>query len=162
MGYSGALWGWWRVGAGMLLTGTYNRTLDDKLRLAVPKPIREILEKTGSKRLYLAPGTDGSLAIYSEEAFSKLAARLEQASPNRQDVRAYMRLFYSRAQSVEWDGQGRIRVAVELAPWVKAGAEVVLVGVHDHCEVWDGAAWNAYVNGLQTRYDEVAESAFDQ
>jgi len=146
----------------MLLTGTYHRTLDDKLRLAVPKPIREILEKTGSKRVYLAPGTDGSLAIYSEDAFSKLAARLEQASPNRKDVRAYMRLFYSRAQSVEWDGQGRIRIAGELAPWVKTGAEVVLVGVHDHCEVWDSAAWGEYVRGQQTRYDEVAESAFDQ
>lgn len=145
-----------------MLTGTYNRTLDDKFRLAVPKPIREILEKTGSKRLFLAPGTDGSLAIYSEEAFSKLAARLEQASPNRKDVRAYMRLFYSRAQSVEWDGQGRIRIAGEMAPWVKAGAEVVLVGVHDHCEVWEAGAWSEYVRNQQTRYDEMAESAFNQ
>lgn len=144
----------------MFFTGTYSRTLDEKLRLAVPKPFREIFERAGGARLYLAPGTDGSLAIYSEEAFARLADKLEQASPNRQDVRAYMRLFYSRAQSMQWDNQGRIRLSPESAPWIGPGKDVVLVGVHDHCELWAADAWAEYVGKQQSRYDEIAESAF--
>jgi MraZ protein len=144
----------------MLLTGTFARTLDEKLRLAVPKRLREILEGSQSKVLYLAPGTDDSLAIYTEEAFSRLAERLEQASPVRQDVRAFTRLFYARAQSVELDPQGRLRIPPELAQLGRLGKDVVLVGVQDHMEVWPADRWQAYLADKQAHYDEIAEAAF--
>ena len=67
----------------MLLTGTFSRAIDEKLRIAIPKPLREALAKGSSAKdvLYVAPGTDGSLALYCEEALGQLASRLAQASP---------------------------------------------------------------------------------
>ena len=44
----------------MLLTGAYERTIDEKLRLAMPKPFREAFED--DSQLVLTPGTDGSLS----------------------------------------------------------------------------------------------------
>ena len=41
----------------MLLTGSYRRALDDKLRLAIPKPLRDQLQADAP--LYLTPGLDG-------------------------------------------------------------------------------------------------------
>src|SRR6476661_1912914 len=45
-------------GLQMLLTGTYERVLDEKLRLALPRTIRDVFR--GVKQLVLTPGTDGS------------------------------------------------------------------------------------------------------
>ena len=42
------------------ITGSYRRALDEKLRLAIPKPLRERLPE--DHRLYLTPGLDGCLA----------------------------------------------------------------------------------------------------
>lgn len=144
----------------MLLTGTFHRALDDKLRLAIPKPLRDALTKAGNTVLYLAPGTDGSLALYTEAVLSGLAEQLNQGSPNSQDVRAFSRLFYAQAQSVEIDGQGRVRIPTELAQLASLQREIVLLGVRDHLEIWNRASWDAYHAQQQPRYDELAETAF--
>ena len=94
----------------MLLTGCFNRSLDEKSRVAVPKRFREAMGCAADGAVYVTPGTDGSLAIYTEEAFGRWAERLSQASPTRQDVRAFARLFYGQAQRIELDVQGRVRI----------------------------------------------------
>jgi MraZ protein len=144
----------------MLLTGAFNRSLDDKLRVAIPKRLRDVLESGSQRGIYVAPGTDKSLAIYTEEAFARLAERLAQASPTRQDVRTYNRLFYARAQGLELDSQGRVRIPPDLAELAQLGKEVVLLGVQDHVEIWAAARWQAYLAEQQGHYDEIAEAAF--
>ncbi|MFZ5828473.1 MAG: division/cell wall cluster transcriptional repressor MraZ [Planctomycetota bacterium] len=144
----------------MLLTGTFARSLDEKLRVPVPKQLREPLCEANSP-LYLTPGTDQSLALYTEETLTRLAERLAQASPNRQDVRAYQRLFYAQAQRVEIDGQGRLRVPPELAAVAAMEKEVVLLGVHDHVEIWAADRWQEYQAASQADFDHLAETAFD-
>jgi MraZ protein len=146
----------------MLLTGTFSRSLDDKLRIAVPRRLRELMQCRPGTGLYVAPGTDVSLAIYSEESFASLAARLAAASPARQDVRAFSRLFYSRAERVEIDRQGRIRIPPELSQLAQLEKDVVLLGVYDHMELWSAGRWQAYTNEKQSHFDEVAESAMEK
>ena len=145
----------------MLLTGTFTRALDEKLRVAVPKAVRDLLESSPEKAVYVAPGTDGSLVIHTEESFQRLADRLSQASPTRQDVRAYTRLFYAQAQRVELDPQGRVRIPPPLAAWAELEKEVVLLGVQDHLELWSAQRWQAYLAQKQPQYDQIAEAAFD-
>lgn len=144
----------------MLLTGTFARILDDKLRVAIPKQFRPVLVGSAESPIYLAPGTDRSLAIYSEAAFQTLAARLGQASPGEKDARAFGRLFYAQAHAVELDSQGRMRIPAELAAWAQLSKDVLLVGVRDHLELWDKPLWEAYVSQKQSHFDELAESAF--
>jgi MraZ protein len=144
----------------MLFTGEFSRTIDEKLRLAIPKSLREALDCDKQPGIYVAPGTDQSLALYTEETFGRLAERLAQASPTRQDVRAFNRLFYARAQRVELDGQGRLRIPPELAELARLGREVVLLGVQDHVEVWAADRWKSYLAEQQSHYDEIAEAAF--
>lgn len=144
----------------MLLTGTFQRAVDEKQRIAIPKPLREALGATESKVLFVTPGTDGSLALYTEAALAKLADRLAAASPNGQDVRAFSRLFYARTQAVELDSQGRVRIPPELAQLAGLANEAVLLGVQDHLELWDKSRWEQYVTHQQSRFDDIAESAF--
>ncbi len=144
----------------MLFTGSFQRAIDEKQRVAIPKTFRDALG--GSvPTLFVTPGTDGSLALYTEAALAQLAERLAAASPNGQDVRAFGRLFYARAQAVELDRQGRVRIPPELAQLAGLTNETVLLGVQDHLELWDRARWDAYVAQRQARFDEIAEAAFE-
>jgi MraZ protein len=143
----------------MLLTGTYERSLDEKQRLALPKRFRERLGTDG-QALFLTPGTDGSLALYAGPAFARMAGKLAAQSPTAHDVRAFGRLLYAQSQSIELDGQGRFRVPPELARFAELGREVMLIGVGDHVELWDKGRWETYLAQQQPRYDQLAESAF--
>jgi MraZ protein len=145
----------------MLLTGTFGRSVDEKLRVAIPKGLREAIDGGPGCVLYVAPGTDGSLAVYTEKSFARLGERLTDVSPTQQNVRAFTRLFYARAQRVELDSQGRIRVPAELAELAGLGREAVLLGVQDHLELWAVERWRQYLAERQSHYDEIAEAAFD-
>ncbi|MCU0960587.1 MAG: division/cell wall cluster transcriptional repressor MraZ [Pirellulaceae bacterium] len=151
---SGNLW------QAMFLTGSYQRSLDDKHRFTLPKTLRDVLEQAGGLVLYIAPGTDRSLVIYTESAFQRLGEQLGQGPPTAQDIRAFSRLFYAQAQRVEPDRQGRIRIPSELASLALGGRDIVLLGVRDHLEVWDRDRWQGYLGEKQPFYDEIAESAF--
>ncbi len=144
----------------MLLTGTYPRSLDEKGRFGIPRTLREALERDESTRVYLAPSTDASLAIYPENSFRALADRLAQGSPADQGVRTFSRLFYAQAIPADVDRQGRIRLPQELAAMVGIDRELILVGVRDHIEIWEPARWQTYLSQMQPLYDEIAERAF--
>jgi len=146
----------------MLLTGTFVRNLDEKQRISLPKSLRDSLGYPANSVLFLAPGTDGSLALYPESVFNQLAHELGHTSPAGQDVRAFSRLFYSQAQRVEIDRQGRLRIPLELASVCPSDKEVVLLGVRDHLELWERSRWEAYLSAKQPHYDEIAESAFQR
>ena len=145
----------------MLLTGTYSRSVDEKLRVAVPRAFRDGLLTGGGGLVFIAPGMDGSLAVYSEEAFGRLGTRVAAASPTERDVRAFARLFFARAQAVELDRQGRLRLPLELARFAGIEREVMFVGVRDHLELWPPARWKSYLSDTQARYDEIAEAALN-
>lgn len=143
----------------MPLTGTFSRAVDQKGRLPVPKPLREAMKCPPGGSLFMAPGTDGSLVLYTEEAFTRLACRVDQASPTSGDVRAFTRLFYARAHRVELDQQGRVRVPTELAELVELGKDAVLLGVQDHVEIWPKDRWTEYLAERQKDFDKLAEAA---
>ena len=146
----------------MLLTGTFHRSLDEKNRLAIPKRLRDAMGHPERSAVYLAPGTDGSLSLYSEDDFARLANQLNGSSPTGSDVRAFSRLFYAQAERLEIDRQGRMRVSPELAALASLSKEVVLIGVRDHLEIWDREVWQSYFSQKQLHYDEIAENAFSR
>lgn len=144
----------------MLLTGTFPRSIDEKFRVAIPKRLREALACTRGGSLYVAPSTDRSLAVYTEDSFGQVAERLRRSSPTEQHVRAFTRLFFAAAQQVELDAQGRIRIPGELVQLAGLQKEVVLLGVQDHLEIWSAERWQAYLADKQAHFDEIAEAAF--
>ena len=117
----------------MALTGTYLRTLDDKKRVAVPKRLRDDFGETELNCLMIAPGTERSLVVYSIPGFELFAAKLK-AEGNHQK---YLRLFYSAAERVDLDGQGRVRIPDRLAEYAGLKRDADLLGVQDHAELWD-------------------------
>ena len=143
------------------LTGNFKRSVDDKQRITIPKELRAALGESTGRIFYVAPSTDGSLAIFDHDSFVQLAERLRAAPPTERDVRAFGRLFYAQARRVELDRQGRLRIPQELADSARLGKEIILIGAGDRMELWCTETWEAYTTEKQPRYDELAEAAFN-
>lgn len=145
----------------MPLTGTFERNIDEKLRLAVPKPFKDSFGVKGTDELFLAPGNEGCLSIYSTEGFERFAHRLANVSPGRANVRNFLRLFYARAERVVLDKQSRIRIPDRLMKHAGLQREVVLLGVNDHAEIWNKPTWEQFLTGNTAMYDDLTTEALD-
>lgn len=140
----------------MALTGTYLRTLDDKRRLAVPKRLKDDFGESNLEYLYIAPGTQRSLVLYSPKVFVSLGETFS-GMPSQQN---YLRLFYSSAERVDLDGQSRIRIPDRLAEYAGLKREAYLLGVQDHAELWDRDAWDEFLKVNTPAFDELANQAY--
>jgi MraZ protein len=144
----------------MPLTGTFQRSLDEKQRLAIPKPFRDELLGSPSRPMFLAPETDRSLSLFSAAVFSRRAERLEQDPALQGRVKNYLRLYYSQAEQVELDGQGRIRIPERLLAFAGLKQEVMLLGVNDHVEIWDQQQWEGFLGQNGPDFDRLVNEAF--
>lgn len=144
----------------MALTGTYSRTLDEKQRFAVPKRLREAMAPEEPKELYIAPDVNRSLALFAPATFDLRARRLEEASTGSPNVKNYLRLYYSQAERVDVDSQGRILLPERLVAFAGLRQEVVLLGVSDHVEIWDKEWWDQFLAAHGSEFDQLASEAF--
>lgn len=144
----------------MLLTGTHPRTLDDKKRFALPRRVRETLGNP--EHLFVTPGQDRCLWLFSQEALERLADRLDQSPATDAEVRVFRRLYFAQTEAVDVDKSGRVLVPDRLVQFAGLQRDVVLLGVRDHLELWDAGRWQAYLAENAGRFDKVAEQAFQK
>src|SRR5712692_7290163 len=142
----------------MLLTGTHPRTLDDKKRLGLPRKVREQLGDPGT--LFVTPGPDQCLWLFTQTELEQLAAKLDQAPAADAEARVFRRLYFAQTEAVDVDRTGRILIPERLVQFAGLKHEVVLLGVRDHLELWDAERWQRYLEQHAARFDAVAEGAF--
>jgi MraZ protein len=144
----------------MLLTGTYTRTLDEKKRLALPKRLRELLGDPTT--IYITPGPDQSLWVYTQEGLEQLAAKLDQAPAADAEARVFRRLYFAQTEAVDVDRAGRALIPERLVTFAGLAQDVVVLGVRDHLEVWDAPRWDQYLKDNAPHFDKAAEGAFSK
>jgi MraZ protein len=144
----------------MLLTGTHVRTLDDKKRLVLPSRIREQMGE--AKQLFVTPGPDQCLWIFTNDNLERLAEKLDRAPATDGEARIFRRLFFAQMEAVDVDGNGRILIPERLVSFGSLQRDVVLLGVREHLEVWDNQRWQQYMAEHGPRFDAVAEKAFQR
>ncbi len=135
----------------MVFTGTYEHAIDAKQRLAIPSevrarlPIADDTPGNGGFSWYVTLGEGQTLCLYTEQSFEQRAEELDQSELEPGELLSYERLMFSLARRVEMDKQGRVRLPENLLKKAELGSDVVLIGVKDHMEIRDRAAWQAYV-----------------
>src|ERR1700756_1627902 len=144
----------------MLLTGTHPRTLDDKKRLALPKRVREQLGESGT--LFVTPGPDQCLWLYTQASLEGLAEKLDRAPATDAEARVFRRLYFAQTEAVDLDRAGRMLIPERLVQFASLEHEVVLLGVRDHLELWNAQRWQRYLADNAPRFDAVAEGAFQK
>jgi MraZ protein len=137
----------------MMLLGEHDHTLDEKNRLTLPAKLREQL----GEELVVTRGLDGCLSIYSRDAFELLAARVGTLDAFSPEARTMQRFFFTGAERVEPDRQGRIVLPARLLEETGAGRELTIAAVYDHLEVWNRAAWREQLTKAEGSAEDVAE-----
>lgn len=136
-----------------MFLGEHEHTLDQKGRLTLPAKYRDSFPEG----LVLSRGMDGCVFAYAKADWSELASRLAALDTLGRDDRMMKRHFFSGAAEVMPDRQGRIMIPTALASHAKLDRDVVIAGVFDHLEIWDGAAWHAQIADVEGRAEDVAE-----
>ena len=144
----------------MLLTGTHPRTLDEKKRLTLPKRVREQLGEP--ETLFVTPGPDQCLWVYTRAGLEQLAEKLDRSPATDAEARVFRRLYFAQTEAVDVDRSGRILIPERLVQFAGLQHEVVLIGVRDHLELWDAQRWQQYLTENASRFDAVAEGTFQK
>jgi MraZ protein len=142
---------------GMLLTGTHIRALDDKKRLVLPKRVREQLGEP--ETMFVAPGPDQCLWLYTQTGLEQFAGKLDQAPATDAEARVFRRLYFAQTEAVDLDRSGRMLIPERLLQFAALRHDVILIGVRDHLELWDAKRWQRYLSDHASRFDSVAEGA---
>ena len=130
-------------------------TIDAKGRLALPAPIRRVLEELAQSSLVLtaASSPDGAAVwAWTEQDYeSSVEQRMEELDPFAIDVQDFAHSIMASAQDVELDKQGRIRIPPPLREAAGLERECVVFVVLGHVEIWDKAAWEERARSARSR-----------
>ncbi|UCD15394.1 MAG: division/cell wall cluster transcriptional repressor MraZ [Candidatus Omnitrophota bacterium] len=141
--------------------GEFTHTLDDKDRFILPAKFREKIKGLKQKKFYITRGLDGCLFLFHQETWEKLEERLKSLSFAKQQSRSFNRLYFSGAQEIEIDSQGRIGISDYLKEFAQIRREIVIIGVADRIEIWDKDSWDKFYQENRKRFEEAAENLFE-
>ena len=153
-----------------LLIGEFVRTLDERFRLAIPPELLEPLLAAGPK-LVLAKEQAGCLSLWSaslwkprlDAAVDVVRSKLEAGllAQRLGQVQELGRLLSTRQQTVSLAGRARLVLPEGFREFlaVEPGGSLMVVGAAVCVELWQPAAWTAYVSsempGFRQRIDDL-------
>jgi len=122
------------------LLGTHSYQLDPKGRVSLPSRFREVF----ADGAVLTLGQDGCLFCFPRAEWDRRSGELRALPLSDAQARAYSRMFFGKAESVEIDAQGRLLIPQRLRQEVGIHKEAVVLGVYDRMEIWDREAHERY------------------
>jgi len=137
-----------------LYYGTYHRNLDPKGRLLIPSK----LAPEGIEEVYIVRGHEGCLSVYDPEGFEKFIARFMAMDFEDPGERAKMRIAAASIHPTKVDKVGRVLIGRQLLNDYGIGESITLIGVFDHLEIWDEAAYAKYLLANGLAYDSPSRS----
>lgn len=136
-----------------MFLGEYEHSIDSKGRLAVPARFRAGLKEG----LVITRGLDNCLFVYPKKEWEKLAQKLIQLPISQANTRAFARLMLAGAMDVKVDSQGRIVVPDYLRQYASIIKKVVITGLYNRLEIWDGKQWERYKSKTEKDSNDIAE-----
>lgn len=122
-----------------IFTGQYERTVDAKNRIQIASQLRAAIdpERDGSGFFITLGSNRGTLSIYTERAFERLADRMETEFLPGGAPRKFEQQFYGLASYAETDKQGRLVLPELLTKKARIDQEVYLIGQKTRIDVWN-------------------------
>jgi MraZ protein len=138
----------------MLLTGEYEVTLDEAGRIAIPRYLRNILDKD---QVVLTRGADSCLWLYTVEYWMNRVETLIGSADPDTELGREVRRRYGPAHPLDLDKQGRVLIAPSLREFAGLSKDCIVLGQFDYIEVWDKERYRAH-ECSQEKYLEVSEA----
>lgn len=135
-----------------MFIGEYQHAIDKKNRIVIPSKLREQIGST----FIITKGLDGCLYAYPMDEWKLLEEKLKRLPLTSRDARAFVRFFFSGANEVIMDKQGRVLIPQNLIEYAHINKEIVSIGVDTRIEIWSKEKWDEY-NNSNIDFDEIAE-----
>jgi MraZ protein len=128
--------------------GQFEHALDDKGRVIVPSKLRDEVRPSEDGEGFVATvAPEGCLYLYTPREWERIAAAMERLPRGAAQFRRFQRRWYSAAERIAIDNQGRIVIPERLRSKAGISRELVLAGCYDRIEVWARDAWDAQSEG---------------
>lgn len=140
----------------MNFVGFYEHAIDAKNRLAIPSKFRAHMtpEREGNGFVIVPGQPPDTLWLYPERSFARLADQVESALIPDQDQLQFEQVFFTMAEAVELDSQGRILIPERLLTRTGLPRDVVVCGVRDHLEIRSRDGFEARLEEDWKRFTE--------
>ena len=135
-----------------MFIGEYGHAIDAKNRIILPSKFREGLGES----CIMTKGLDGCLYVYPQSEWAILEEKLKSLPLTSKDARAFVRFFFSGANEMTFDKQGRTLIPQNLMQYAGIVKEVVSIGVSNRIEIWSKEKWNDYTES-DINMDEIGE-----
>jgi len=150
------------------ILGEFQRTLDERHRLSVPKELGDLLT-ADSAECVLAKERPGCLSLWNAEAWK---GRFEEGvewvkqkmlkgklDDQMGDVQLLGRLLSTRHMQVQLAGRGRLLIPEGFREFlgVDRGGEVLVVGAAVCIEIWSPPQWLEYLQRRMPKFRRLLE-----
>jgi len=136
-----------------MFLGQYERSLDDKGRLAIPPELRAAL----GPGAVLTRSFDNCLCIYPAAKWEALARAVDDLPQVRYEARLLARSLFGGAVPCEFDRQGRVVVPAFLREHAGLNGDAVIIGVYSRVEIWSKEAWTGERQKIESGGAHIAE-----
>jgi MraZ protein len=139
-----------------MFAGEFPCKLDDKGRFAVPTSLRERFAVPGNpetkKAVLVRSQQEQCLWLFPIQYWYELLEVQRQRLTERES-RLFMHYMVSNVIEVEIDRGSRVLIPRKLREDAGIGEDVVLVGMYDRLEVWEGSAWQNHLSQLEEEHE---------
>jgi MraZ protein len=136
-----------------MLLGEFVHTIDDKGRITVPAKFRQRLDDG----LVATKGIDPCLWLYPVDAWEDLSKEINGLPLTDTRSREFKRQVFGGASNLVPDKQGRIILPPYLREFANIDKQAVIIGLYDHCEVWNPERWQERQQRSDSNPEERAE-----
>ena len=139
-----------------LYSGTFERSMDAKKRVAVPALW---LTRGEGEVFYVIPHpSEGYLMVMPPSEFDRWEQRIQESPATATEKRMAIRKFYSEAHTTTTDKQGRILLSDKHCDRAGITNEVIFAGGRSRFEIWSKRHYTDVDVGRSDAYRRVADT----
>lgn len=118
--------------------GQFEHSMDDKGRVAIPRGLRQGLQRGDGASPVLTRCMDvPAVGVYAPAQWRALEKKLAGLSKAQPSVLKFRRKFFSNAVQSPLDAQGRVRIPPHLRRYAGLEKECTVAGAGERIEIWD-------------------------
>jgi len=143
----------------MAFRGQHEHNIDAKDRITVPAAHRAAL----AAGLVVMEGVERCVEVWPAAAAEAMeAAWINPLSPMGADGRRIRRRGFGTSEQTELDSAGRVRLPRHLIKHAELLGPSLVVGVGDHLEIWNVAAWERESEEFEAQAADLTERLASQ
>lgn len=141
--------------------GEYQHTIDRKGRIILPAKFREAAKSNFIEKFFVTRGLDKCLFMFAEDEWKNQEQKFKSMPFTKQEARRFNRIYFSGAQELIPDKQGRILLPQYLKEFAGIKRDIVIIGVANRIEIWDKNLWQEFYKTAQEGFEEIAEKIIE-